>query len=151
MPVKITRVGTPTLAQLNAAFRPRIPRYDSYVYSTQRIGLTGSIQWQPSDATLVSFDALYSRFRSNRAEQYLEAISFSRSGTGKPQTVILPGAVVDGTNSLVSGTFNNVDVRVESRFDMLTTEFQQYTLSLHQAFGDIQPAHDLQARADLAR
>lgn len=118
-----------------AFFAPRIPRYDSYTYSTQRIGLTGSIQWQPSDATLVSFDALYSRFRSNRAEQYLEAISFSRSGTGKPQTVILTGQV-DSTNSLVSGTFNNVDVRVESRFDELTTEFQQYTLSLHQAFGD---------------
>jgi len=123
-------------AQGFAFFHPRIPRYDSYTYTTQRLGLTGSIQWQPSDATLVSFDALYSRFRSNRAEQYLEAISFSRSGTGKPQTVILPGAVVDSTNSLVSGTFNNVDVRVESRFDELETIFQQYTLSLHQAFGD---------------
>ena len=123
-------------AQGFAFFHPRIPRYDSYTYTTQRIGLTGSIQWQPSDATLLSFDALYSRFRSNRAEQYLEAISFSRSGTGKPQTVILPGAVVDATNSLVSGRFNNVDVRVESRFDELETVFQQYTLSLHQTFGD---------------
>ncbi len=118
-----------------AFFHPRIPRYDSYRYHTERIGLTGSIQWAPSDSTLLSFDALYSRFRSERAEQYLEAISFSRSGTGKPQTVILTGQV-DDTNSLVSGRFNNVDVRVESRFDELETEFQQYTLSLHQEFGD---------------
>jgi TonB-dependent receptor len=119
-----------------AFFHPRIPRYDSYRYSTERLGLTGSLQWAPSDATLVTFDALYSRFRSERAEQYLEALSFSRNNPGKPQTVILPGAQVDATNSLVSGTFNNVDIRVESRFDELETEFQQYTLSLHQEFGD---------------
>lgn len=119
-----------------AFFHPRIPRYDSYRYSTQRLGLTGSLQWRPSDATLLTFDALYSNFQSERGEQYLEALSFSRSGSGKPQTVILPGALVDSTNSLVRGTFNNVDVRVESRFDELETEFQQYTLSLHQELGD---------------
>ena len=119
-----------------AFFHPRIPRYDSFRYNTERLGLTGSIQWAPTDATLVTFDALYSRFRSERTEQYLEALSFSRGSTGKPQTVILPGAQVDATNSLVSGTFNNVDVRVETRFDELETEFQQYTLSLHQEFGD---------------
>lgn len=123
--------ATPGLAY----FHPRIPRYDSYTYQTERLGLTGTLQWAPSDATLLTFDALYSRFRSNRAEQYLEAISFSRSGTGKPQTVILNG-IVDETNSLVAGTFNNVDVRVESRFDELETEFQQYTLAFHQEFGD---------------
>jgi len=120
-----------------AFFHPRIPRYDSYRYQTERLGLTGSLQWQPSDSTLLTFDALYSNFRSERAEQYLEAISFSRSGIGKPQTVILPGATVDSTNSLVSGTFNNVDVRVESRFDELETEFQQYTLSLDHDFSDV--------------
>ncbi|WP_240653433.1 TonB-dependent receptor [Sphingomonas crocodyli] len=119
-----------------AFFHPRIPRYDSLVYKTERLGLTGSLQWQPTDATLLTFDALYSRFKSKRAEQYLEAISFSRSGTGKPQTVILPGAVVDSTNSLVKGTFNNVDVRVESRYDELQTEFQQYTLALKQDLGE---------------
>jgi len=117
-------------------FHPRIPRYDSYRYDTQRLGLTGSIQWQPTDATLLSLDALYARFKSERSEQYLEAISFSRGAGGKQDTVILPGAVVDGTNSLVSGAFNNVDVRVESRFDELTTKFQQYTASLRQEFGD---------------
>jgi iron complex outermembrane recepter protein len=118
-----------------AFFAPRIPRYDSYSYQTERLGLTGSLQFQITDHTLLTIDALYARFTSERQEQYLEAISFSRSGTGKPQTVILPGAVVDATNSLVSGTFNNVDVRVESRFDQLTTDFQQYTASLSHDFG----------------
>jgi TonB-dependent receptor len=117
----------PTGASDNNYFHPRIPRYDSYSYDTERLGLTGTIQWAPTDRTLVSLDALYSNFQSQRAEQYLEAISFSRSGTGKPQTVILPGAIVDDTNSLVAGTFNNVDVRVESRYDELETKFSQFT------------------------
>ncbi|KRA84465.1 TonB-dependent receptor [Altererythrobacter sp. Root672] len=126
----------PTGATNFQFFHPRIPRYDSYRYETERLGLTGSVQWEPTDETLLSLDALYSVFKSNRAEQYLEAISFSRSGTGKPQTVILPGAVVDDTNSLVSGTFNNVDVRVESRYDELETQFQQYTATLNQELGE---------------
>ncbi|WP_076068566.1 TonB-dependent receptor [Sphingomonas montana] len=119
-----------------AFFAPRIPRYDSLEYKTKRLGLTGSIQFQPADSTLLTFDALYADFKSDRSEQYLEAISFSRGAGGKQDTVILPGALVDGTNSLVSGTFNNVDVRVESRFDRLRTKFQQYTGSLRQDFGD---------------
>lgn len=119
-----------------AFFAPRIPRYDSYLYKTKRLGLTGSIQFQPTEHTLLTIDALYANFKSDRSEQYLEAISFSRSGTGKPQTVILPGATVDATNSLVQGTFNNVDVRVESRFDKLETKFQQYTANLHQDLGE---------------
>jgi TonB-dependent receptor len=119
-----------------AFFHPRIPRYDSFRYQTERLGLTGSIQLQATDSTLLTFDALYADFKSNRTEQYLEAISFSRSGTGKPQTVILSGAQVDASNSLVYGVFNNVDVRVETRNDELRTKFQQYTGSLSQDFGD---------------
>ncbi|MFC3714285.1 TonB-dependent receptor [Sphingoaurantiacus capsulatus] len=119
-----------------AFFHPRIPRYDSYKYDNKRLGLTASLQWAPQDSTLLTFDTLYADFKSQRAEQYLEAISFSRSGTGKPQTVILPGAQVDATNSLVSGTFNGVDVRVESRFDKLRTKFQQYTANLEQELGE---------------
>ena len=38
--------GAPTLAQLNAAFRPRIPRYDIYEHEQERLGITGSLQWQ---------------------------------------------------------------------------------------------------------
>ena len=119
-----------------AFFHPRIPRYDSYRYKTQRLGLTGSLQFQATDSTLLTFDALHADFKSQRTEQYLEAISFSRGTTGKPQTVILPGAVVDDTNSLVFGTFNNVDVRVETRDEELQTKFNQFTGSVAQEFGD---------------
>jgi TonB-dependent receptor len=126
----------PAGASDNGWFHPRIPRYDSFSYQTERLGLTGSVQFRASESTLLTFDTLFARFKSERAEQYLEAISFSRSGTGKPQTIIRPGAVVDDNNSLVYGVFDNVDVRVESRFDELTTTFRQHTASLEQKLGE---------------
>ena len=126
----------PTGATDNNYFHPRIPRYDSYSYETERLGLTGTLQFEPTDRTLITLDALYSDFESKRSEQYLEAISFSRSGSGKPATVILPGAIVED-NSLVSGTFNNVDIRVESRYDELETKFKQFTGTIHHEFSDV--------------
>jgi iron complex outermembrane receptor protein len=128
--------ATPGAPSTWTFFHPRIPRYDSYKYDTKRLGLTGSLQIKPTDRTLITIDALYADFKSERAEQYLEAISFSRSGTGKPQTVILPGGVVDDDNSLVYGAFNNVDVRVESRFDKLETKFKQLTGLISHEFSD---------------
>src|SRR5688572_12597542 len=35
----------PTLTQLNAAFRPRIPRYDKYEHEQERVGITGALQF----------------------------------------------------------------------------------------------------------
>ena len=45
-------------------------------------------------------------------------------------------AEVDSRGNLVYGVFNNVDVRSESRFDELSTEFSQYSLSLEQDITD---------------
>ena len=70
-----------------------------------------------------------------RSEAQFQAISFSRSGTGKPQTIIRSGTV-DGDQNLISGTFDNVDLRTQSRFDVLKTDFYQATASLDQKFGD---------------
>ena len=132
-----------TIAQINATpanngsnwdsliYHPRIPRYDTWNYDLKRLGITASVQFQPSDGTLLTFDALYSNSKTNRTENYLEAISFSRTGTGKPQTIIRSG-VVNAENELVYGVFDNVDMRVESRLDHLETNFQQYTLTLNQ-------------------
>ncbi|HEX7945730.1 MAG TPA: TonB-dependent receptor [Phenylobacterium sp.] len=135
-----------TLAQANAAFHPRFPRFDDYTDDQERLGVTGALQWRPSDKTLVSFDVLYSDFKGTREEKYLEAPSFSVGGgctaattasgaCGIAQTDIVSG-VIDGSNTLVKGTFNNVDLRVEDRFDKLETEFFQYGLTASHEFSD---------------
>ena len=132
--------GAPTLAQINGAFRPRIPRYDIYEHEQDRLGVTGSLQWQVADETLISLDAMYAEFNAERSEIFLEAPVFSTTdGTGTPQAMgnVLPrDAVIDGTNTLVYGVFDNVDVRSEARFDELETKFTHVTLDGEHSFSD---------------
>jgi iron complex outermembrane recepter protein len=130
-----------TLAQINdanpdtALFHPRIPGLVSYDIRQKRLGAAASLQFRPTDSTLISLDGLYSRLDGTRAEAQFQAISFSRSGSGKPQTIIRTGTV-DGDNNIISGTFDNVDLRVQSRYDRLVTDFYELTANLEQGFGE---------------
>jgi iron complex outermembrane receptor protein len=128
-----------TLAQANAAstFHPRIPRYGRLTHDQQRLGLTGALQFQVNDANLITFDALYSNFEATRSESYLEAFSFSRSASqgGKPQTLVRAGEL-DEHGTMVYGLFDAVDIRSESRYDELETEFYSLTLSGKHQLGD---------------
>ena len=116
-------------------FHPRFPRYTYMEHDQQRLGVTGSLQFKPSDKTELSLDALYSKIDAARKESYIEAISFSRSGAGKPQTIVRDG-VIDGSGALVYGLFDDVDIRSESRYDDWNTEFKQLTFSGEHRFTD---------------
>lgn len=116
-----------------ALFHPRIPGLVSYDISQKRLGAAGSIQFKPTDRTKISIDGLYSMLDGTRKEAQLQAISFSRSGSGKPQTIIRDG-VVDGDNNIISGRFDNVDMRSQARYDVLKTEFYQVTGSIDHEF-----------------
>jgi iron complex outermembrane receptor protein len=121
-----------TLAQASAptTLHPRIPRYGRLEHVQTRLGLTGALQWQVNDDNLVSLDVLYSDFRAERAESYLEAFSFSRNASqgGKPLTFIREGEI-DENGTLVYGLFDDVDIRSESRYDEMRTKFGSYTLT----------------------
>jgi iron complex outermembrane receptor protein len=124
-----------TLAQLNAAFRPRIPRYDVYQHEQERLGITGALQWRPSNATEVTLSALYANFEGTRSESFLQAPVFSTNGASGIGGVSVTDAVIQG-NSLVYGVFNGVDIRSELRYDELSTEFTQLTLNINHDFSD---------------
>jgi iron complex outermembrane receptor protein len=133
--------STATLAQINNAYRPRIPRYDKYEHEQERVGITGSLQFAPSDASTVSLDVLYAKFDADRSEIFLETPIFSTSGNAMTANVgindVNPAAAeIDDTNTLVYGVFNDVDIRSEARFDELTTEFTQITLEGKHSFSD---------------
>jgi TonB-dependent receptor len=137
-----------TTAQINAVpanngsnwdslvYHPRIPRYDSWVNDIRRLGLTGAVQWKPSDRTEIVLEGLYSKSKTTRDENYIEALSFSRTGaSGKAQSIIRTGEV-NADNELVYGVFDDVDMRVESRHDELSTTFYQYNGTLTHGFSD---------------
>ncbi|MEO5493619.1 MAG: TonB-dependent receptor [Sphingomonas sp.] len=129
---------------VNAALHPRFPRYDYYIDDQQRLGITASIQWRPSPSTLISIDGLYADFKATREERYLEAPSFSVAGActaasrvtncGIADTDVTAATITNGI--LTKGTFNDVDLRVEDRFDKLDTKFKQITFEGNQDIGD---------------
>jgi TonB-dependent receptor len=121
-------------ARLATTNHPRFPRYTLMEHDQQRLGVTGSLQFKPTDRTQFSLDALYSKIDAVRDEKYIEAISFSRGGSGKPQTIVRDGVVENG--ALVYGLFDDVDIRSESRHDEWNTVFTQIGLEGEHEFTD---------------
>jgi len=130
----------PSLTDLNNAFRPRLPRYEEYHTDEGRLGVTASLQFKPSDKTLINFDNLFAQFDATREEEQLENPTFSSN----TNTAAAPGingvqvvsATIDSHNNIIAGTFNNVDVRAEHRYDVYDTKFRQHVLSLEQGITD---------------
>jgi TonB-dependent receptor len=91
----------PNLAALNAANHPRIPRYDQYEHDQKRLGVTSSVQWAPSESTLLTVDGLYSRFEATRSEVFLESPVFSAAGAAGIGAVRPRDAVVDANGAMV--------------------------------------------------
>lgn len=115
-------------AEVDLAFTPRLPRYGILEHEQDRLGITGALQWQATDATLFTFEALYADHDSDRTENFLEAPDFSAGGGGGRAGIDVLDYEIDADNDMTFGRFDDVDVRAESRLDRLGTEFQQYTL-----------------------
>ena len=125
--------GAPNAANL---FHPRLPRYGQLIHEQKRTGFTGAIQYRPWDSTTISYDFLYSNLDATRTENFLESLSFSRTASngGKPQIDIVSAAAANGM--LISGTFDDVDIRSEQRYDELETTFTQHTFTIEHDFSD---------------
>jgi len=137
------------------AFHPRFPRYDDITNHEKRLGLTGSVQWQPDDQTRFTFDALLADFAVVRNEAYLEAESFSNNNVsstiaglnapilGEGSIGILNYDVNPATNNLDFVQATNVGLRSEHRLDHLDTRFGQFTLDASHEFSTSFKIHGL--------
>ena len=120
-------------------YHPRIPRYGRLTHEQKRLGVTGSLQFRPSDKTEIALDLLHSKYDAERDEEFLEV--FFRSQEGRIDIV---DYTLDSSRNIIdSGTFN-IDpvgngthpVRSEHRFDKLETVFTQFTLDITHDFSD---------------
>jgi iron complex outermembrane receptor protein len=140
---------------VNEAFRPRFPRYDNITNHEKRLGLTGSVQYQPDDQTLFTLDAMFADFAVVRNEAYLEAESFSNNnvsstiaGLGAPilgvgSIGLLNYNVDPATNNLNYVQATNVGLRSEHRLDHLDTRFAEFTLDADHEFSNAFKIHGL--------
>lgn len=143
-PCNGTAATLPAVCQAaDNALHPRFPRYDYFTDAESRLGLTGSLQWKPNDANLLSLDYLHSYYQDTRQEQYLEEPGLS--GQGKctnANTTVSIGCIsvlsedIDPAGVMTSGTFSGVDTRVEDRFDRMHTNFNQVTLNGNHDLGE---------------
>lgn len=101
-------------------FLPRNPGLGRFTLDQKRLGLTGSIQWFPSDATHVTLDAVYSRFDQNRLDYALSLASNNRNVNGaSAQFPLFAGRVdsqimdvhVDPNGQVDYMKLNNVDIK----------------------------------------
>jgi TonB-dependent receptor len=157
----------------DTAFRPRFPRYDIITVHEKRLGLTGSVQWQPDEDTLFTLDGMYADFAQIRNEYYLEANSFSlgagTNATYKVGTTTYyvsslgvrnmnllsyttggpAGTTQDSlgnlysTTTMTSASATNVGLRNEHRLDHLDTRFMQLTLDGSHNFSEDFKVHML--------
>jgi TonB-dependent receptor len=113
------------------AFHPRIPRYGEVSHSRERLGLTGSVQWSPTEATKVSIDGLYSRFKADRREKWGEVLLRSNE-----RSIDVVDYEIDGDNNLISATLDDAWVRTEHFLKKTDTKFYQIGGSWDQDLGE---------------
>ncbi len=124
-------VSSPACDQAALAFHPRIPRYGEVAHDRQRLGLTGSIQFSPTEATKLSIDGLYSKFDATREEQWGEVLLRSNE-----RSINVVNPVYDSKNTMVSATLNDAWVRTEHYKRDSSTEFYQIGATLDQDVTD---------------
>ena len=116
-------------------YAPRFPRYTFVAHDQKRLGVTGALQFRPTDATEINLEGLYSKIDAKRDEHYIEANGLSKSGAdGKRVIVVRNGEVRNG--ALVYAEMDKVDIRAENRHDEWTTEFRQLSLDVKHEFTD---------------
>lgn len=118
--------------EVNQAWHPRIPRLDSYLQETERLGLSGALQFRPSDRTSINLDALYSQSETTRDEAFMQA--GLNNGTAVAGTDISNYVIRD--DAIISADLTNARLLTERRHDEIEVEFTQYVLSLEHSFTD---------------
>jgi iron complex outermembrane recepter protein len=113
------------------AFHPRIPRYGEIAQERERLGITGAIQWAPSEATKVSIDGLFSRFRETREEKWGEVLLRSNE-----RSIDVVNPSYDGSGNMVSATLDDAWVRTEHYLRKSQTKFYQLGGKWDQKLGD---------------
>lgn len=116
---------------VNQAFHPRIPRYDVYNHELTRDGATLSLQWRPTDATEFSLDGLWAKYDATREELFMQG---SLNGSQANGMNVVDYEIQNDT--LVYAQTTGARLLAENRFDSMSTDFSQVSLSGKHDFTD---------------
>ncbi|MBY8829657.1 TonB-dependent receptor [Hephaestia mangrovi] len=142
-------------------FVPRLPGYGRFIDRQERLGITGSVQWRPSDHSLITIDAAFSRLHQDKNDLATNPISLNR-GLGSPPAgsgldpalfagrpnMKIRDAQVDSNGQLVYGVFDDTDFSVVNSHDISTTRFYQADIHIEQDLGDRGKLNIMYGQAD---
>lgn len=135
--------------EVNNAFHPRFPRYFNDTTNYESLGVTATFQWQPTDATLLTFDYLYSQFDQYQSGPALTPISMSRTHPGgRIQTTVNDYEYDASRNALVYADLSGVDIRAENRDRNGEADMNFAALTLEQDLGERLHLHALAGTTD---
>ncbi len=117
--------------EVNQAFHPRIPRYDVYNHELTRDGATLSLQWRPTDATEFSLDGLWAKYDATREELFMQGSLNGSQASG----MNIADYEIQG-DTLVYAQTTGARLLAENRYDKMSTDFSQVTLSGKHDFTD---------------
>jgi len=130
-------VSASDAAQLEAAtptlYSPQAITYSTWYTHRERLGLTGTFQYQPSNAFGLDLDVLYGRLSNHRDDYALAAAgsnAISGSITSATATQVLISDTIVG-NTIVAAKYSGVDLRSERNAMNDTTNFYQAVLNGH--------------------
>jgi len=122
----------PTSQDASRPFVPRIPRYDSYEHTMERTGASLSFQFRPTDTTEISVDGLFAKFDATRQEVFMQGSL--NPGVNTTTGNVLDYAIVN--NTMAYASLSGVRLISENRYDEMSTDFSQGTITLKQDFTD---------------
>jgi iron complex outermembrane receptor protein len=98
----------------------------------ERTGASLSLQFRPTDKTEISVDGLWAKFDATRNEIFMQ-------GSLNPGTNLTTGSVLDYAiedNTMVYASLSGVRLLSENRYDEMSTDFSQGTITLEQDITD---------------
>ncbi|RVQ68804.1 TonB-dependent receptor [Croceicoccus ponticola] len=115
---------------LDCLWAPRLPRADFFGNDQKRLGLTGAVQFRPTDALEITFDWLHSELENDRrgynSMEWLLTHGTPGNFTGQTPLEFVVGP--DG-RQIVAASFDDVTSWYESRYQYSESKFDQYMLS----------------------
>lgn len=112
------------VAATNCLWAPRLPRADYFGNDQERLGLTTSLQYRPTDNAEITLDVLHSELANNR-------VNYNSMEWFLTHNEITPVALTvapDGKR-ILAGTYDDVESWIESREQNSDSKFNQYVLS----------------------
>lgn len=127
-----------TNEELNGAWYPRLPRQDSFRHNQDRLGVSATFQFRPSEDLDFGLTWVHSEFNAE-TNSYNSFAQFRRSSPWGFNTITPTDVTLaqDGTGQYaIAGTFDNVALRTESRQTQDNTKFDQIVLDFAWTIND---------------